>query len=378
MIDTIPVELIHHILSFLPLIDRVKCESINRKFYSICHRLWNHQKSIDENELPPVKWHEEFQRIYPNLSDQVRSDIFRWQLTIKCPRITKMTIDDEHLNSAFFIQRMPFIEHLTVKEHLTENTHTLREAIRLQTIVFENSDCNEFDVIQHLTTDIKFIEGGSLCDPWVNRWDEFFQHPNSGLFTNLVKLTVVISLQSNHQLENITKLQQLNHIRFYVGDDYDNNFLIKYLELRGSKLKGLELFQPVYHASWRNVYATISNNCFQLEHFGIKGYMHGQADYNDFKDFFFDFKSLKTLSLNIPRALTEDELVTVCINNPKLRNFNYTYYMPSLSPQKLKNCSKNYNEIKLRIDNFNAKYKGRRNIICGTSRIINQILSKKL
>lgn len=377
MVDTIPVELIQHILSFLPLIDRVKCESINKKFNLICKSLWDVQESIDENELPPVQWNEEFQRILPKSSDQIRTDTIRWQLTMKCPRIKKVMIDNEHINSTFFIQRLPFIEHVTVKG-CTENFDILREAKRLNTIVFVNSDCNEGDVIQHLTTDIKSIEGPSICDPWVNRWDEFFEHANSGQFNNLVKLTVVISLQNNHQLENLTKLEQLNHIRFHIGDDYDNNFLIKYLQLRGSKLTGLELFQPIYHTSCRNVYASISSNCFHLEHLGIKGYLYGKIDYNDFKDFLFRFNFLKTLCLNIPRTLTDEEVDTVCTNNPNLREFKYTYYMASISPQKLKNCRRNIDEMKLRIAEFNAKNPGRKKIHFGTSHIVNQMLSKQM
>lgn len=375
--DTLPVELISHILSFLPLIDRVKCESINRKFNYICKDLWNQQTSIEECELPTIKWIKEFQGIYPNSTDQSRADRIRWQLTLKCPRIKKITIDDEQLHSAFFIQRVPFIQHLTVR-NFTESFVILKEAKSLQTIVFENSDCNEYNVIQHLTADIKSIESPSICDPWVNKWDEFFEHSSSGHFHNLVKLTVVISLYNDRHLENLTKLEQLNHIRFIVGNDFDNRFLIKYLQINGSKLKGLELFQPNYHTSFRNVYAAVSSNCFHLEQLGTKGFVHGRTDGDDFKDFLSNFKSLKILSLNIPRTLTAEDVDMVCENNQNLCDFKYTYYMPSISPQMLKNCRRNYYEMKLLIDKFNARNPERRNIIFGTSDIINTLLANRL
>lgn len=372
--DTLPVELITKILSFLPLIDRVKCESINRKFNSICKHLWNQQSSIDENEFPPTKWIRECQAIHPSSSDQIRSDIIRWQLTLKCPRIKKIIIDDRKISSKFFIERVPYIQHLTVK-NCSENFAILNEAKSLQTIVFEESHCNEYEVIQHLTANIISIEGPSICDPWVDRWDEVFEHSGSSRFENLVKLTVVISIQTIQQLDNLMKLEKLNHIRLLVGDDFENNFLIKYLQLRGSMLKGLELFQPSHYTSCENVYAAVSNNCIQLKQLGLKGYFHGKLDYNHF---LINFKSLTALSVNIPWALTPEEVDTVCNNNHNLRQLNYTYYMPSVSPVKLKNWKKHCEEIKLSVDNFNSRSLGRRKVIFDTSHVVKRIFSNSL
>lgn len=375
--DTLPVELINHILSFLPLIDRVKCELINRKFNSICKDLWNLQRGIEESELPSIKWSKEFQTIHPDSSDQIRADRIRWQLTLKCPRIEKVCVGSENIDSSFFIERVPFIQHLTIK-NCSGDFAILKEAKSLQTIVFEKSDCNECNVIQHLTTDIKSIEGPSICDPFVNKWDEFFELSYSGHFHNLVKLTVVIHLCNNRQFENLIKLEQLNYIRFFVGDVSDNTFLIKYLQIRGPRLKGLELFHPDYDTSFRNVYDAISSNCPYLEELGIKGFLNAQIADNDFKDFLFNFNSLKKLSLNIPRELTAEDVNTICDNNQKLSDYNYTYYMPSISPQMLKNCRRNYDEMKLLIDKFNVRNTERKNIILGTSHIMNSLLSSSL
>lgn len=372
--DTLPVELIEYILSFLPLVDRVKCESINRKINYICKDLWNQQTGIDENELPPTKWITEFQTIRPDASDKFRSDFVRWQLTLKCPRIKRILIDDEKIDSNFFIEQVPHIQHLTVTK-CNDNFVILNEAKRLQTIVLEESDCNEYKVIQHLTSNIKSIEGPSICDPWINKWDEFFEHYDSGRFQNLEKLTVVICLQTVRQLDHLSKLGQLTHIRFLVGDDFDNNFVIKYLQLRGSKLKGLELFHPHYFASCRSVYAAVLNSCLQIEHLGIKGHFHCTEDYDHFKKFLFDFKSLTVVSLNISRTLTQDEVFLLCDNNQNLRQLNYTYYMPSISPIKLKICEHQCDKIKLWVDNYNSTNRERMNIIFNTSKIIKKILS---
>lgn len=377
--DVLPVELITNILSHLPLIDRVKCESINWKFNNICKDLWSQQFSINDNELPPTKWITECQTIHPDASDKIRSDFFRWQLTLKCPRIKKIAIDDNNINSKFVIERMPYIEHLTIHCTVTkgnDNFLILNEAKRLQTIVFAKSDCNEYEVIRHLTSNVNSIEGPSICDPWVDKWDEFFDHSDSGRFENLVKLTVVITLQTVHQFDNLIKLEQLTYVRFFIGDDFDNRFVIEYLKLRGSTLKGLELFQPVYYPSCRNLYTAVSNNCTQLEQLGLKGYIHGKEDPNDFRRFLFAFKSLNAVSLNIPRSLTEEETHTLCDNNENLRHLRYTYYMPSISPVKLKNCKRHCDEMKLCVDNYNSRNVGRmKKVIYDTSEVVKNILS---
>lgn len=374
MLDTLPVELITNIVSLLPLIDRVKCESVNWKVNYICKDLWSRQTSIDEKELPTIKWINEFQTIHPDTLDQLRSDLVRWQLTLKCPRLKNVVIDDDdNINSDYFIRIVPHIEHLTVKK-CTANFAILNEAKRLKTIAFERSDCNEYNVIQHLTNDIISIEGPSICDPWADRWDEFLEHSDSGRFQHLVKLTVVISLQTVYQFDNLLKLEQLRHIRFLIPNDFDNHFLIRYLQIRGSKLKGLELYQPSHHISCRNVYTAISNNCTQLKELGIKGYFHGTLDYNHFMNFLFNFKSLAVISVNIPQLFGQREVDTLCNNNSDLKTLNCSYYMPSISPLKLKNWKRHCEEMKSFVHNYNSRNPGRI-VSFDTSHLIKKIIS---
>ncbi len=375
--DSLPVELINKILSFLPLIDRVKCESVNWKFNNVCKGLWRLQSRIDETELPAIKWITEFQTIRPDPSNEARTDSVRWQLTQKCSRIQNIVVDDEKVNSKFFIERVPYIRHLIVR-NCSGNFAILNEARSLQAIVFEKSDCSEYEVIQHLPNTIIHIEGPSICDPWVNKWDEFCEHSDCVRFQNLQSLTIVISLQTTTQLNNLIRLDQLTHIRFLMGDDSVTILLIKYLQLRGSKLRGLELFQPDHHPSCRDVYAAVTNNCVLLQQLGMKGHVHGKEDYNQFKNFLFNFTSLTAVSLNITRSLTHDEVVTICENNPNLRKLNYTYYMPSISPQKFKNCKQYCGEVKSFVDNFNRINPGRRRITFDTSQVVKKIISNWL
>lgn len=373
--DTLPVELIRNILSYLPLIDRVKCESVNRKFNFICNDLWSQQARFDENELPPTKWIREFQTIHPDALDQLRTDLIRWQMTLKCRRIVKIVIDDQKKNSTFFIQRAPYIKHLTVKHPCNDNFAILNNATSLQTIVFEESNCNECEVIQHLSANVASIEGRSISNHLVDKWDEFFQRSDSGRFLNLVKLTVVISLQTQDQLNNLMKLEKLNHIRLLIGDDFDNNFVVKYLQLSGSKLKGLELYQPSHYSSCENVYAAVSRHCIRIIELGLKGYFHGKDDYNQFKNFLINFNTLTTLSVNIPRVLTQEEVDIMYDNNHNLRKLNYTYYMPSITLAKLKIWKNHCKEMNLCVDNANSRNTKRRKVIFDTSRAIQKIVS---
>lgn len=372
--NILPIELISKVISFLPLIDRVKCELVDWKFNSICKGLWLLQTSIDDNELPPIKWITEFQTILPDLTDQARIDLIRWKLTLKCPRIKQIFIDDDKISSTYFVQRLPYIEHIIVSECYGDFA-ILSEAKSLKTITFEGSDCNEYQVvIKYLPSSVTSIIGPSICDPWVNNWDEFFDHSDSVRFENLRTLTVVISLQTMHQLNNILKLEQLIHVRFLMGDDYDNHFLIKYLELRGSKLKRLELYQPNHHISCRNVYAAVTNNCNQLQELGLKGYFHGSDDGHHFEKFLYDFKSLVAVTVNIHRALNREEVVTVCDNNRQLRKLTYSLYMRSISTRKLKNCKEYCDRVKSYVADYNGRHPERGNVICDTSQTVKKIM----
>lgn len=373
IMDTLPVELIHKILSFLPLIDRVRCELVSWKFNNICKDLWLKQFHIAENELPSIKWFmNEYQMIESSVPAELKHNFFRWKLTLKCPRIKQIVVDEKTINSKFFKKQVPHITHLTVRDYNSDFT-ILNKAISLETFVFEKSACNECEVIQHLPDNVSAIEGPAICNPWIDKWDEFFEHSDFVRFQNLRTLTVGISLQTEHQLNSLLKLKQITCIRFVMGDEIEHIFLMKYMKVHGPKLKKLELFQPDYHPSSRDVYTAINNNCNQLEQLGLKGYFHGTNDYAHFMIFLLGFKSLITIVLNIPRPLTQNDVVIICDNNRNLSQINYTYYMPSMSGLKFKNCVQFCTDVKFYIYDFNRRHPGRRKVTFDTSQVVKNI-----
>lgn len=373
--DLLPMEIIIKIVSHLPMIDCVRCKRVSKTFHTACCDSLSKYTVIPESEVPIVRYVPDmFKNLMPDYVELLHQTKTRWKLTENCPNITDIQINDQLIRFPFFEERLPYFKHfhVVILSYFILDTyyHYIAGAKSLVSAKFFKSNSSDYNIIQFLPDQVEVIEGPPITNPYQDRADDMFRDKNTARFTKLRKLTILQKLKENDQLENLLKLENITYIRFKLDDNAINNRLIRYLELRGPRLVGLDLYQSFFQQTCGVVYDAVRTYCRNLKEFGWKGTIYGSVEITE--PFPVQFSTLNVWSLNVERAIGEQEVVDVCTNNQNLTHFNYSLLLSQVRTYNVGRWIRFTDEAKRYVDNFNAIHG--RNIIFGTSELIQKTL----